>query len=77
MATVYGAVVEGLDGSGFFGLFFGILNFFALFRLVDAPFAAIALVSSPAFKKKATKCECLLLHERSGIQRVVFMWGRT
>ena len=38
MATVYGAVVEGLDGSGFFGLFFGILNFFTLFWLLDVYF---------------------------------------
>ena len=57
MATVYVAVVEGLDISGFFGLFFEILNFLTLFRLLDVPFAAIASVSSFAFKKKATKCE--------------------
>ena len=56
MATVYVAVVEGLDSSGFSGLFFGILNFLTLFRLLDMPFPAIALVSSFAFKKKATKC---------------------
>ena len=42
MATVYVAVVEGLDSSGFSGLFFGILNFLTLFRLLDVPFAAIA-----------------------------------
>ena len=42
MATVYVAVVEGLDSSGFCGLFFGILNFLTLFRLLDVPFAAIA-----------------------------------
>ena len=81
MATVYVAVVEGLDSSGFSGLFFGILNFLTLFRLLDVLFPAIALVSSFAFKKKATKCEWLLLHEGSGTQRVVlcggvvFMWG--
>ena len=67
MATVYVAVVEGLDSSGFSGLFFGILNFLTLFRLLDVLFPAIALVSSFAFKKKATKCEWLLLHEGSGI----------
>ena len=77
MATVYVAVVEGLDSWGFFGLFFGILDFFTLFQLLDVPFAAIASVSSFAFKKKATKCEWLLLHEGSGIKRVVFMWGRS
>ena len=42
MATVYVAIVERLDSSGFFGLFFGILNFLTLFRLLDVPFAAIA-----------------------------------
>ena len=57
MATVYVAVVEGLDSSGFSGLFFGILNFLTLFRLLDVLFAAIASVSSFAFKKKATKYE--------------------
>ena len=57
MATVYVAVVEGLDSSVFSGLFFGILDFLTLFRLLDVPFPAIALVSSFAFKKKATKCE--------------------
>ena len=57
MAMVYVAVVEGLDSSGFSGLFFGILNFLTLFRLLDVLFPAIALVSSFAFKKKATKCE--------------------
>ena len=57
MATVYVAVVEGLDSSGFFSLFFGILSFFTIFRLLDVPFAAINSVSSFAFKKKATKCE--------------------
>ena len=77
MATVYVAVVEGLDSSGFSGLFFGILNFLTLFRLLDVLFPAIASVSSFAFKKKATKCEWLLLHEGGGIQRVVFMWGRS
>ena len=77
MATVYVAVVEGLDSSGFSGLFFGILNFLTLFRLLDVPFAAIASVSSFAFKKKATKCEWLLLHDGGGIQRVFFMWGRS
>ena len=51
MATVYAVVIEGLDRSGFFGLFFGILNFFTLFRL---PFAAIASSSIFAFKIKAT-----------------------
>ena len=65
MATVYVAVVEKLDSSGFSGfdssglsgLFFGILNFLTLLRLLDVHFAAIASVSSFAFKKKATKCE--------------------
>ena len=57
MATVYVAVVEGLDRLGFSGLFFGILNFLTLFPLLDVPFAAIASVSSIAFKKKATKSE--------------------
>ena len=57
MATVYVAVVEGLDSSGFFCLFFGILDFFTLFQLLDVPFAGIASVSSFAFMKKATKCE--------------------
>ena len=74
MATVYVAVVEGLDRLGFSGLFFGILNFLTLFPLLDVPFAAIASVSSIAFKKKATKSEWLLLYEGGGIQRVVFMW---
>ena len=66
----------GLDSSGFYSLFFEILNFFTLFRLLDVPFTAIALVSSFAFKK-ATKCEWLLLREGSGIQRVTFMWGKS
>ena len=57
MATVYVAVVEGLDSSGFSSLVFGILNFLTLFGLLDVPFAAIASVSSFAFKNKATKCE--------------------
>ena len=57
MATVYVAVVEGLDSSGFSGLFFGILNFLTLFQLLDVPFAAITSVSSITFKKKATKYE--------------------
>ena len=56
MATVYVAVVEGLDSSGFSGLFFGILNFLTLFRLLDVSFAAIAWVCSFPFKKKATNC---------------------
>ena len=38
MAMVYVAVVEGLDSSGFSGLFFGILNFLMLFQLLDVPF---------------------------------------
>ena len=76
MATVYVAVVEGLDSSGFPGLFFGILNFLTLSRLLDVSLAAIALVSSFPFKKKATKRVWLLLHEGGRIQRVVFMWGR-
>ena len=67
MATAYVTVVEGLDSSGFSGSFFGILNFLTLAQLLDVPFNAIALVSSFAFKKKATKCEWLLLHEGSGI----------
>ena len=57
MATVYVTVVEGLDSSSFPGLFFGILNFITLFRLLDVPFAAVASVSSFPFKKKATKFE--------------------
>ena len=52
MAMVYVAVVEGLDSSGFSGLFFGILNFLMLFQLLDVPFSAIASLSSFAFKKK-------------------------
>ena len=55
MATVYVAVVERLDSSGFSSLFFGIFNFLTLFWLLDVPFPAIALISSFAFKKKATK----------------------
>ena len=77
MATIYVAVVEGLDSSAFPGLFFGILNFLTLFRLLDVPVAAIASVSSFPFKKKATKRVWLLLHEGGGIQRVAFMWGRS
>ena len=77
MATVDVVVVEGLDRSGFFGLFFGILNFFTVFRLLDVSFAAIASASSFAFKKKPTKCEQLLFHEQSIIQRVVFIWERS
>ena len=77
MATVYVAVVEGLDSSGFSGLFFGILNFSTLLWHLDVPFVAVASVSSIACKKKATKCEWLLLHQGGGIQRVVFMWGRS
>ena len=57
MATVYVAVVEGSDSSGFSGLFFGSLNFLTLFPLLNVPFTAIALVSSFVFKKKVTKCE--------------------
>ena len=57
MAMVYVALGERLDSSGFSGLFFGILKFLMLFQLLDVPFAAIASVSSFAFKKKATKCE--------------------
>ena len=49
MATVDVVVVEGLDSSGFFSLFFGILNFFTVFQLLDVLFAAAALVSSFAF----------------------------
>ena len=56
MATVDAAIVEGMNNSGFFGLLFRTLNFFAAFGLVDVPFAATALVSSFAFKTKATKC---------------------
>ena len=52
MATVYVAIVEGLDSSGFIGLFFGIFNFLTLLRLLDVPFAAITSVSSITFKKK-------------------------
>ena len=71
---VYVVVVEGSESSGFFGLFFGILNFLTSFQLLDVPFTAIASVSSFDFKKKATKCELLLLHKGSGIQRVAFIW---
>ena len=74
MAMGYVAVVEGSESSGFFGLFFGILNFLTSFQLLDVPFTAIASVSSFDFKKKATKCELLLLHKGSGIQRVAFIW---
>ena len=52
MATVYLALGERLDSSGFSGLFFGILNFLMLFQLQDVPFSAIASLSSFAFKKK-------------------------
>ena len=52
MATVHVAVVDGFDSSGFSGLFFGILNFLALFRLLDVSFAAIASVSSLPSRKK-------------------------
>ena len=57
MAMVYVALGGRLDSSGFSGLFFEILNFLMLFQLLDVPFAAIASVSSFAFKKKATKFE--------------------
>ena len=57
MATVYAVVIEGLDRSGFFGLFFGILNFFTVFQLLNVSITAIALARSFAFKKKATKLE--------------------
>ena len=77
MTMVYVAVVEGLVSSGFSGLFFGSLNFLTLFPFLNVPFAAITLVSSFVFKKKVTKCEWRLLHEGSGVQRVVFMWGRS
>ena len=56
MATVDVVVVAELDSSGFFGLCFGILNFFTVFRLLDVSFDATASVSSFTFKKKATKC---------------------
>ena len=75
MAMVYVVVVEGLDRSGFFGLFFGILNFFTVFQLLNVSITAIALARSFAFKKKATKLEWLLLQEGSSIHRVVFVWG--
>ena len=75
MAMVYVVVVEGLDSSGFFGLFFGILNFFTVFQLLNVSITAIALARSFAFKKKATKLEWLLLQEGSSIHRVVFVWG--
>ena len=71
MAMVYVAVVHGLVSSGFPSLLFRTLNFLTLFQLLDVNFAVIALVSSFAFKKKATKFEWVLLHEGSGTQRVV------
>ena len=55
MATVYVAVVEGLDSSGSTGLFFRVFNFLTLLQLLDVSFAAITSVSSITFKKKATK----------------------
>ena len=79
--TWYGYGSSRLVRSGFSSLLFRTLNFLTLFQLLDVNFAVIALVSSFAFKKKATKCEWLLLHEGSGTQRVgvcggvVFMWG--
>ena len=57
MATVDVVVVAGLESSGFFDSFFGILKFFTVFQLLDVSFDATASVSSFAFKKKATKCE--------------------
>ena len=52
MATVYVAVVEGLNSLGFPSLFFGILNFLTLFWLLDVAFTAIASVSSFPSRKK-------------------------
>ena len=75
--TWYGYGSSRLVRSGFSSLLFRTLNFLTLFQLLDVNFAVIALVSSFAFKKKATKCEWLLLHEGIGIQKVVFMWGRS
>ena len=77
MATVDVVAVEELDSSDFFGLFFGILNFFTVFWLLDRSFTANASVISFTFKKKAAKCEWLLLHEGSGLQSVVFVRGRS
>ena len=71
MATVDVVAVEELDSSSFFGLFFGILDFFTVFWLLDGPFAADASVSSFSFKKKETKCERLLVHEGSSLQSIV------
>ena len=70
MATVYVAVVEGLNSSGFLG--------FEFLYIISTPrcvFRCNSSLSSFAFNKKATKCEWLLLLEGSGIKRVVFMWG--
>ena len=52
MATVYVAVVEGLNSFGFPSLFFGIWNFLTLFWLLDVAFTAIASVSSFPSRKK-------------------------
>ena len=63
MATAYVAVVEGLDSSGFSGLFYGIFNFLILFWLLDVPFVSITSVSSITFKKKATKYDFYFMKE--------------
>ena len=72
MATVDVPVVEWLDS-----LAFGTFNLFTVFQILDVYFTAIALVRKFVFKKKVTKREQLLCHEGSGIQRVVFVWGRS
>ena len=77
MATVDVPVVEWLDSLAFFDLFFGTFNLFTVFQILDVYFTAIALVRKFVFKKKVTKREQLLCHEGSGIQRVVFVWGRS
>ena len=77
MATVDVPVVEWLDSLAFFDLFFGTFNLFTVFQIPDVYFTAIALVRKFVFKKKVTKREQLLCPEGSGIQRVVFVWGRS
>ena len=77
MATVDVPVVEWLDSLAFFSLFFGTFNLFTVFQILDVYFTATALVRKFVFKKKVTKREQLLCHEGIGIQRVVFVWGRS
>ena len=51
MATVDFAV-ERLDSSGFFGLSFGILNFFTVFQLLDVPLQLLWYIVLPSRKKQ-------------------------